>query len=144
VILMHTRGRSKTMYAEAHYGDVVGEVMGELAERGHAAEAAGIAPERIIYDPGLGFAKRAAHSLAVVSGFSRLHALGRPLLSGPSRKSFLTAALGDVPPSERAWGTAAAVAASILAGAHIVRVHDVKEMVQVARTADAILAAGSL
>ncbi len=138
VILMHTRGRPQTMATAATYADVVGEVTTELAERGAAARAAGIAGERIIYDPGFGFAKRAAHSIELLAGLGRLHALGGPILSGPSRKSFLTAALGDVPPPARIWGTAAAVTASILAGAHIIRVHDVKEMAQVARTADAI------
>ncbi len=139
VVLMHNRGRSQTMYAEAEYGDVVLEVIAELAERGRVAQAAGIPANRIIYDPGFGFAKKAAHSLELLSALSRLHALGGPLLSGPSRKSFLAPASGDVPPGDRVWSTAAAVTASILAGAHIVRVHDVKEMVQVARTADAIL-----
>ena len=138
VVLMHTRGRPQTMASAARYEDVVSEVTAELAERGAAARAAGIAADRIIYDPGIGFAKQAAHSLELLAGFERLHALGGPLLSGPSRKSFLTAAIGDVPAPDRVWGTAAAVTASILAGAHIVRVHDVKEMVQVARTADAI------
>jgi dihydropteroate synthase len=102
--------------------------------------AAGIARERIILDPGLGFAKRAEHTLAAIAGLPRLGALGFPVLSGPSRKSFMKAALGDVPPKERVWGTAAAVTASILFGAHIVRVHDVKEMVQVSRGADAVKA----
>jgi dihydropteroate synthase len=143
VILMHTRGRPQAMYAEAQYADVVAEVVAELAGRGRAARTAGIAVDRIIYDPGFGFAKKAAHSLELLAGLSRLHALGGPLLSGPSRKSFLTTAIGDIPPPDRVWGTAAAVTASILAGAHIVRVHDVKAMVQVARTADAIVAAGA-
>lgn len=143
VVLMHMRGRPDTMYHEAQYGDVVQEIIDELAARGRAAEAAGIRSERIIYDPGIGFAKRAPQSLAVLAGLARLHALGRPILSGPSRKSFLTAAIGDVPPSDRVWGTAAAVTASVLAGAHIVRVHDVKAMVQVAQTADAILTGAS-
>jgi dihydropteroate synthase len=140
VILMHTRGRPETMAAAAVYEDVVAEVSAELAERGEAARAAGIGSERIIYDPGIGFAKRAQHSLELLAGFERLHELGAPLLSGPSRKSFLTASVGDVPPPARVWGTAAAVTASILGGAHIIRVHDVKEMAQVARTADAIAA----
>jgi dihydropteroate synthase len=142
VILMHNRGRPKTMYAEAQYVDVVSEVVAELAARGHVAASAGIPADRIIYDPGFGFAKRTGHSLEVLAGLARLHGLGGPLLSGPSRKSFLTAAVGDVPPGERLWGTAAAVTASVLAGVHIVRVHDVPEMVQVVRTADAIVAAG--
>jgi dihydropteroate synthase len=141
VILMHTRGRSSDMYAGAVYEDVMAEVTHELGARVQAAVDAGIRRDRIVVDPGLGFAKRAEHSLAALAGLSRLSALGLPVLCGPSRKSFLKAALGDVPPRDRVWGTAAAVTAAVLAGAHIVRVHDVAAMVQVARTADAIRAA---
>lgn len=138
VVLMHNRGRSTDMYAEAHYTNVAADVTSELSTRADVAQAAGIARECIILDPGLGFAKRAEHSFAALAGLPDLAALGFPLLSGPSRKSFLKAALGDLPPVERVWGTAAAVTASVLLGAHIVRVHDVKEMVQVVRVADAI------
>ena len=144
VILMHTRGRSADMYALASYDDVAADIARELAERDQAARAAGISADRIILDPGIGFAKKAEHSFAAIAGLAELAALGRPILSGPSRKSFLKDAVGDVPPRERLWGTAAAVTASVLFGAHIVRVHDVKEMAQVVRTADAIrLAQGS-
>jgi len=139
VILMHNRGRSSEMYAEATYQDVPGEVAAELSSRVEIALAAGIARDRIILDPGLGFAKRAEHSLAALVGLGRIAELGFPVLSGPSLKSFLKSGLGDVPPSERLWGTAAAVTASVLLGAHIVRVHNVKEMVQVVRVADRIV-----
>ena len=138
VVLMHNRGRSRDMYAEAVYADVAGEIARELGLRAQAALDAGISHDRIVLDPGLGFAKRAEHSLAALAGLDRLAELGYPILSGPSRKSFLASGLGNVPPRERVWGTAAAVTASILLGAHIVRVHDVKEMVQVARIADQI------
>ena len=138
VVLMHTRGRSRTMYAEATYQDVVTEVIAELQERVAFAEAAGVARDRIVLDPGLGFAKRAEQSMELLAGLPRIAELGFPILSGPSRKSFLKVGLGDVPPDQRVWGTAAAVSASVLLGAHIVRVHDVKEMVQVVRVADAI------
>jgi dihydropteroate synthase len=138
LVVMHTRGRHQRMYEHAQYGDVVSEVIDELRERGRAAAARGVEMTRVIYDPGFGFAKRAEHSMAVLAGFERLHELGRPLLSGPSRKSFLEMARPGSAPAERVWATAAAVTASILAGAHIVRVHDVAQMVQVARTADAI------
>ena len=145
VVLMHTRGRPDTMQEHARYGaDPVGEVIDELAVRMRSATDAGIDPARIICDPGIGFAKRAEHSLAVLGQLERFAILGRPLLVGPSRKSFLTASLGGSAADERIWGTAAAVTAAILAGAHIVRVHDVGEMVQVARTADAIIAARRL
>jgi dihydropteroate synthase len=142
VVLMHNRGRSADMYGRAVYDDVAAEVAAELAARDRAAREAGIEAARIILDPGLGFAKRAEHTFAALAGLPRLQALGRPILSGPSRKSFLRQTVGDEPPSGRLWGTAAAVTASVLLGAHIVRVHDVPEMVQVVRTADAISGLG--
>ena len=138
VVLMHNRGRSAEMYAQAEYVDVAGEIVRELGDRIHEAEAAGIARDAIVVDPGLGFAKRAEHTFAALAHLSTLAALGRPILCGPSRKSFLRLALGDVPARERLWGSAAAVAASVFFGAHIVRVHDVAEMVQVIRVADRI------
>jgi dihydropteroate synthase len=138
VVLMHTRGRPVRMYDEARYDDVVGEVAAELAARVEVAVAAGISRDRLILDPGLGFAKRAEHSYAALAGLARLAALDRPLLVGPSRKSFLSAALGERPPAERDWGTAAAVAAAVLLGTHIVRVHAVREMVDVVRVADRV------
>ncbi len=138
LVLMHTRGRSRDMYARAVYTDPAAEVAAELAERVAVAVGAGIPRNQIVVDPGLGFAKRAEHSLAVLAGLPRLAALGLPLLVGPSRKSFLTAAIGDAPPASRRWATAAAVTAAVLGGAHIVRVHDVAEMVDVVRVADAV------
>ena len=143
VILMHNRGRSSAMYENATYAEVVGDVSDELLTRADAALAAGIRRERILLDPGLGFAKHASHTLEALAGFKRFSNLGYPLVSGPSRKSFLKVALGDVPPADRIWGTAAAVAASVLFGAHIVRVHDVREMVQVVRVTDSILSHAS-
>ncbi len=137
-ILMHNRGRSADIYEFAQYSDVMAEIAAELGERVDAAERAGVPRDRVIIDPGYGFAKHAAHTLEALARLDELAAVGCAILSGPSRKSFLKISLGDVPPAERVWGTAAAVTASILAGAHIVRVHDVKEMAQVARTADAI------
>lgn len=142
VVLMHNRGRSADMYALAQYDDVLDDVMRELGERVDAAQAAGIPSDRIIIDPGFGFAKRAEQSFAALAGLPALKALGLPILAGPSRKSFLKIAIGDRPPAERVWGTAATVAAAVLFGAHIVRVHDVAEMVQVVRTADTLREAG--
>jgi dihydropteroate synthase len=139
VVLMHNRGRSSEMYAEATYRDVAGEIAQELGERVATAERAGISRQAIIVDPGLGFAKRAEHTFAALARLDALRALDRPILCGPSRKSFLRAALGDVPAPERLWGSAAAVTASVFFGAHIVRVHDVAEMVQVVRVADQIV-----
>jgi dihydropteroate synthase len=139
LVVTHTRGRPKTMYEEAVYGDVIGEVADELQASVTAAMREGVSLERVIVDPGLGFAKRATHSYGVLARLPELAArLDRPVLIGPSRKSFLSEAVGDRPPVERDWGTAAAVTAAVLAGAHIVRVHRVAEMVQVVRVAENI------
>jgi dihydropteroate synthase len=142
LVLMHTRGRSRDMYGEAHYDDVVPEVVRELQQRIRRAVDVGIAEDRIVVDPGFGFAKKAPHSMTILARLEAFAALGRPILSGPSRKSFLTAATGALPAPERDWATAAAVTASILSGAHIIRVHRVAQMVQVAKVADAIRRAG--
>ena len=139
LILMHSRGSSKTMYAEAEYGEVVAEVAAELRDSMRVALDAGVPLERLIVDPGVGFAKRASHSYGVLARLPELAAaLHRPLLVGPSRKSFLRDAVGGRPAPERDWGTAAAVTAAVLAGAHIVRVHAVAEMAQVVRVAEEI------
>jgi dihydropteroate synthase len=138
VVLMHHRGRSSDMYREATYGDVVSDVATELTQRMAAAVAAGVPRDRLILDPGLGFAKRPEHSFATLAGLDQLAALDRPILVGASRKSFLRAAIGDRLASDRLWASAAAVTAAVLGGAHIVRVHDVKEMMDVVRTADRI------
>ena len=141
-ILMHTRGRPQEMAANAEYVDVVDEVMAELRKTLARAGAYGVMPDRLIIDPGIGFAKRAGHSMRVLSHLERLAELGRPVLVGPSRKSFMTAATGPLPHEERDWPTAAAVTAAVLGGAHIVRVHNVEKMVHVVRVADALRAAG--
>jgi dihydropteroate synthase len=140
LVLMHTRGRPTTMYAEATYEDVLQDVANELRTQLDVALSAGVKPEAIVIDPGIGFAKRPEQSFAVLAGLDRppLLALDRPILAGPSRKSFLQLAIGDCPPDARVWATAAAVTAAVLAGAHMVRVHDVKEMVQAVRVADKI------
>jgi dihydropteroate synthase len=139
VVLMHSRGTPQTMAAQADYGDVMTELIGELRTSLDVAAAAGIAPESVILDPGIGFAKRAAHSYGVLPRIGEIAAaLGRPILVGPSRKSFMREALGGRPAPERDWGTAAAVTAAVLAGAHIVRVHAVAGMAQVVRVAEEI------
>jgi dihydropteroate synthase len=143
LVLMHTRGRSREMYAGAEYDDLLAEVAAELKGSLAAATAAGVHPDSVVVDPGIGFAKRAADSYGVLAGLPALAAaLDRPVLVGPSRKSFMREATGDRPAIERDWGTAAAVAAAVLNGAHIVRVHAVAEMVQVVRVAEAIRRAG--
>ena len=141
LILMHNRGRSREMYREAVYGSVMAEIVRELEEGMSRATAAGVPRGAIILDPGLGFAKRPEHTYEALARLDALAALDRPLLSGPSRKSFLSQAVGERSPADRDWATAAAVAASVLLGAHIVRVHSVRMMVDVVRTADRIRAA---
>jgi dihydropteroate synthase len=139
ISLMHTRGRSRDMYSEATYHDVVDEVLDELRESIAFATGAGIAADRIIVDPGLGFAKEPSHTYEALARLDEFSEIGRPLLVGPSRKRFLVRALGgDVPASERDWATAGAVAAAVLNGAHIVRVHAVREMAHVTRVSDEI------
>ena len=138
IVLMHTRGRSRDMYKDASYGDVVADVSAELEQAISRAEAAGIQRNAIVLDPGLGFAKKAEHTWEAIARFDRFASLGCPLLAGPSRKSYLKTAIGERPALERDWATAGAVAACVLAGAHIVRVHAVREMVDVVRVADQI------
>ena len=139
IILMHTRGRSRDMYQQASYGDVVAEVLDELRQSMSFATSAGIPKQRILVDPGLGFAKEAPHSFEALARLGEFSELGCPLVAGPSRKSFLARALGgSIAASARDWGTAAAVTAAVLAGAHVVRVHAVGEMLQVTRVADEI------
>ena len=141
LVLMHTRGRSHEMYQLAQYEDVVAEVGRELQRRVERAVGDGVSWDRVIVDPGLGFGKKAAHSFRALAALDTFAGLGRPLLVGPSRKSFLTLAVGKRPPAEREWATAAAVTAAVLGGAHIVRVHRVAEMAQVIKVADAVRAA---
>jgi dihydropteroate synthase len=139
LVLMHTRGRSKTMYADATYVDVVEEVAAELRSSVDAATAAGIPADRIIVDPGIGFAKRPTDSYGVLARLPELaRLLERPVLVGPSRKSYLRDAVDGRSAAERDWGTAAAVTAAVLGGAHVVRVHAVAEMVQVIAVAEEI------
>ncbi|HEX7140159.1 MAG TPA: dihydropteroate synthase [Vicinamibacterales bacterium] len=139
IILMHTRGGPRSMHDRASFTNVVGEVMRELADSIGAATTAGVRRDRIVIDPGIGFAKRSEHSYGVLAHLAEVaSALDRPLLVGPSRKSFMREALGERPAAERDWGTAAAVTAAVLAGAHIVRVHAVAQMVQVVRVAEAV------
>jgi dihydropteroate synthase len=139
LVLMHSRGTSQSMYAEAVYDDLFVELVGEMRSSISCALDAGVRNESVIVDPGVGFAKRATDSYGVLARLPELAAaLDRPLLVGPSRKSFMRDALGGRPAAERDWGTAAAVTVAILSGAHIVRVHAVAEMVQVVRVSEEI------
>lgn len=134
-VLMHMKGTPKTMQENPQYADVVSEVSDFLEAQALKARSAGI--RQVIVDPGIGFGKTFEHNLRLIRNLRSLAELGFPLLIGPSRKSFLGAILG-LPVSERLEGTAAAVAISVLNGANIVRVHDVKQMRRVALVADAL------
>lgn len=142
LVIMHVRGTPETMHHLLPLKDVMGEVNGRLRELRDRAFAAGLPREALLLDPGFGFGKNGDENYVLLRRFDELHELGCPLLAGTSRKSFIGRTL-DRAPGERMWGTAATVAAAILAGAHIVRVHDVPEMAQVARVTDGILAAGA-
>ena len=137
IVLMHMLGDPKTMQEAPHYDDVVAEVKEFLRERIESAEFAGLDPQALCIDPGIGFGKNLEHNLALLQRLDALADLGRPVLVGPSRKRFIGAIL-DLPEGERVEGTAGAVAWAVTRGAHIVRVHDVKEIVRVVRVVDAI------
>jgi dihydropteroate synthase len=141
VVLMHMRGDPKTMQEAPRYDDVVGEVHEYLRQRIEAAELAGIDPERIAIDPGIGFGKDLEHNLELMRRVDVLLDLRRPVLVGPSRKRFLGTIL-DVPEDDRVEGTIGAVVWLVSRGAHLARVHDVKEIVRAVRVADAIARAG--
>ncbi|KPK31399.1 MAG: dihydropteroate synthase [Nitrospira bacterium SG8_35_1] len=138
VAIMHIKGTPKNMQNNPVYKALIPEIMDSLRESIVIAEQAGIPGDRIIIDPGIGFGKTAEHNLEIIRRLDEFAGFEKPVLLGPSRKSFIGKVLGDLPVTERLEGTAAAVAAAILKGAHILRVHDVKEMVRVARLADAI------
>ena len=149
VVLMHNRSRPRAVdhdsrlgaqYLGARYRHVMDDVAVDLAALADSALAAGVAKGRIILDPGIGFGKTVTQNLALINHLDRLRALGFPLLIGPSRKSFIGQTL-DIGADERDEGTAACVAVGIARGADIVRVHDVKSGVRVARMADAIIRA---
>jgi len=134
-VLMHSRGDSTSMDELAVYGDVVQEVRQELLEGSGRAMAAGIRRERLIWDPGLGFAKTTEQNLELLRRLSELAGDGFPVLVGPSRKRFIGAVLEEPRPRARLWGTAAVCGQAIAAGAAILRVHDVGPIVQVVRMA---------
>jgi len=137
MVLMHMQGDPKTMQDEPRYDDVVGEVRAFLAERVSAAESAGIPRDNLCVDPGLGFGKTLEQNLTLMHDVGALAEIGRPVLVGPSRKSFV-GRITETEVGERLEGTAGAVAWLVANGAHIVRVHDVREMARVVRTIDAI------
>jgi dihydropteroate synthase len=138
-VIMHMRGRPKTMQDDVAYDDVVTEVRAFLDERAARARAAGI--EEVAVDPGIGFGKTAAHNFELLRRLDEIVALGLPVLVGPSRKSFLGSLPSRLPAAERLEGTLAAVAVAVMHGAAIVRVHDVREAKRVVEVVDAIRSA---
>lgn len=143
LIMMHMRGEPRTMQHGPFSRDVMKDVTQGLRKSIALARKAGVAKSEIILDPGIGFGKSYAQNYELLQKLPQLVKLGYPLLVGSSRKGFLGATLArdetPAPPEERIWGTAATVTASILGGAHMVRVHDVAEMVQVVRVADCMV-----
>jgi dihydropteroate synthase len=138
LFLMHTRGRPQTMQAETAYADLIGEVSVWLAGQLAMATAAGIAPEKIALDPGVGFGKDVAGNLEIIRRLGDFLTLGRPILLGTSRKSFIGAVLGQPDPAQRLAGSLATVALGVAHGALLFRVHDVAPSREAALTAWAV------
>jgi len=139
IVLMHSRGTPKTMQQLTQYGDLMGDIYDFLARRVEAAIASQIPQAQIAIDPGIGFAKTYTQSLEILRQLPRLKSLGCPILVGVSRKSFIGHLLSQPDPTQRVWGTAAACYAAIANGADLLRVHDVPEMYDVCRVADALI-----
>ena len=139
-ILMHMKGVPRTMQAHPRYDDVVAEVRAFLAERIDVAEAYGLPRESIAIDPGIGFGKNQPDNLSLLAGLRTLAGLGRPVVVGVSRKSFIGKIL-DAPPQDRLEGTIAAAVMSFVNGASVLRVHDVRAVTRAVRVAEAILSA---
>ncbi len=138
VVIMHMKGTPKNMQINPTYKALIPEIMDYFRTGIRLAAKFGIPDNMIILDPGIGFGKTFEHNLEIINNLDQFSLLENPILIGPSRKAFLGKLLGDLPAMERLEGTAASVAISIIKGAHIVRVHDVKEMARVAKVADAI------
>lgn len=138
VVMMHIKGNPKTMQENPFYEALIPEIIDYLRISIRLALKFGIKEDRIILDPGIGFGKTLEHNLEILNNLPLFTQLQKPIMVGVSRKAFIGKLLGNIAPHERLEGTAAAVAVSIIKGANIVRVHDVKAMAQVARIADAI------
>ncbi len=139
VILMHMRGLPKTMQSgDLAYSSLLGDVIAFLKERIDSAQQRGVAPVQVMIDPGIGFGKTAMDNVRLIRRLSEFKVLGRPIVTGVSRKSFIGYVTGGGP-QERIEGTAAAVTAAILNGSRVIRVHDVKTMKKVAAMADALV-----
>jgi dihydropteroate synthase len=139
IILMHMLGQPATMQQAPHYDDVTADILRHLQSRMAAAEAAGIPTEHLLVDPGIGFGKTVEHNLQLLRELRRFAVLGRPVVVGASRKSFLARVTGEGEPGGRLMGTAATVAWAVANHAGMVRVHDVEAMVKVVRTIRAIM-----
>ncbi len=139
VVLMHIQGTPATMQIEPTYNDVVGEVLEFLLERAKRAEQFGISKGLIFIDPGIGFGKTVQHNLSLLKNIDKFVATGYRVLVGPSRKSFIGKMTGKENPADRIFGTAAAVALCVSAGVSVVRVHDVAEMLDVVKVANALV-----
>ena len=140
VVLMHMQGTPRTMQLNPHYNDVVAEVAGHLAQRVTAARAAGIGPERIAIDPGIGFGKTVEHNMQLITGLERFAALGHPVLLGASRKSFLATVAPCPELEDRDLPTAVLTALGYGSGARLFRVHAVRPNLQALRLAEALAA----
>ncbi len=138
LIIMHIKGNPRTMQQAPHYDNVMGEIIASLREEIERAEQHGVDPHQVIVDPGIGFGKRVQDNLSILNRLDELAVLERPILIGTSRKSFIGAVLNQTV-DQRAIGTLATVAVSVLKGAHIVRVHDVPAIRQTAAMVDAII-----
>jgi dihydropteroate synthase len=139
IVLMHMRGTPADMQQLPPSADILGELMRWAGEAVERAKRSGVPCDRILLDPGIGFGKTADQNIVILRNLDRLASLGFPVLVGTSRKSFIGAILNK-PAADRIWGTGATVAASIMFGAHVVRVHDVAAMRDIARVMDVIVA----
>jgi dihydropteroate synthase len=138
VVIMHIRGKPKDMQQDPVYEALIPEIMDYFRMGMKIATQTGTSEDKIIIDPGIGFGKTSEHNLEIINNLREFTPFEKPILVGLSRKAFIGKILGDASPTERLEGTAAAVSISIINGANIVRVHDVKEMVKVAKVADAV------
>ena len=138
LILMHMKGVPRTMQRSPVYRDLIPEILTFLRQRIDKAQVEGVCPDRIMIDPGIGFGKTGEHNLEILRCLGRFRSLGKPILIGTSRKSFIGKILNQPNPDDRLEGTAATVAWAIAHGADVVRVHDVKAMCRVAQMTDAI------
>ena len=138
LVLMHIKGEPKNMQRDPHYKNLMQEIFDSMQESINIAQAGGVGPAHIVIDPGIGFGKQLKDNFQILRELSIFQNLRRPILVGPSRKSFI-GAISNLPPTERLEGTIAATTAAIINGANIVRVHDVKQIKRAVEITDAII-----